>query len=68
MALLTRLHMLLVCATAGFTIIAIFRGRCRLRTIVAVLVALLASLHVLFVRTMSIGVVTGPLIGSQKGV
>ncbi|MNV78768.1 hypothetical protein D3C71_1722810 [compost metagenome] len=51
MALLARLHMLLVCATAAFTIIAIFRGRCRLRTIVAVLVALLASLHVLFVRT-----------------
>jgi hypothetical protein len=49
--LLTRLYMLLVCAASGFTIIAIVGGRRRLRTIVAVLVALLTGLHVLFVRT-----------------
>ncbi|CVI24454.1 hypothetical protein AGR4A_pAt10132 [Agrobacterium tumefaciens str. B6] len=47
--------MLLMCATAGFVLIAVIGGRSGLRTLVAVLVALLAGLHVLFVRTTLIG-------------
>lgn len=63
MALLADLHMLLMRAAAGFAVVTAAGGRCRLRTLIAAFMALLACFHVLFVRTTLICHGMSPHVG-----